>query len=89
MYDSLFKRLDAETRNTIMKMYGLKESNEIIMMPMQEQEESKDCGPFSIAIMTSLAYEDDPSKIRYKQSDLRQHLIQCFANGELVCFSKE
>ena len=50
-----------------MKMFGLKKSNERIMMPMQEQEGSKDCGPFSIAIMTSLAYEDDPSEIRYKQ----------------------
>ena len=78
MYDSLFKRLDVETRNTIMKMFGLKKSNEIIMMPMQEQEGSKDCGPFSIAVMTSLAYEDDPSEIRYKQLDLRQHLIHCF-----------
>ena len=75
MYDSLFKRLDVETRNTIMKMFGLKKSNEIIMIPMQEQEGSKDCGPFSIAVMTSLAYEDDPSEIRYKQLDLRQHLI--------------
>ena len=56
-------------------MFGLKKSNERIMMPMQEQEGCKDCGPFSIAIMTSLAYEDDPSEIRYKQLDLRQHLI--------------
>ena len=87
VYDSLFKRLDVETRNTIMKMFGLKKSNERIMMPMQKQEGCKDCGPFSIAVMTSL--EDDPSEIRYKQLDLRQHLIHCFANGELVCFPKE
>ena len=58
------------------------------MTPMQEQEGSKDSGPFSIAVMTSLAYEDDPSEITYKQLDLKQHLIHCFANGELVLLSK-
>lgn len=46
VYHSLFKRLDAETRNTIMKMFGLKKSNEMIIMPMEEQEGSKDCGFF-------------------------------------------
>ena len=36
VYDLLFKKLDAETRNTIIKMFGLKKSNETFMMPMQE-----------------------------------------------------
>ena len=88
VYDSVFKRLDIETRTTIMRMFGLKKSNEI-MMPMQQQEGSKDCGVFSIAFMTSLAYEEDPSDINYKQSDLRWHLMHCFEKGELLCFPKE
>ena len=71
-----------------MRMFGLK-SSEIIMMPMQEQNGSKDCGVFSIAFMTSLACEEDPSEIRYKQSDLRLHLLTCFEKGELLCFPKE
>ena len=89
VYDSVFKRLDVETRTTIMRMFGLKKSSEIIMMPMQEQNGSKDCGVFSIAFMTSLACEEDPSEIRYKQSDLRLHLLTCFEKGELLCFPKE
>ena len=49
-----------------MRIFGLKKSSEIIIIPMQEQNGSKDCGVFSIAFMTSLAYEEDPSEIRYK-----------------------
>ena len=37
VYDSVFVRLDAETRTTIMKMFRLKKTKDIIMMPMQKK----------------------------------------------------
>ena len=62
VYNSLFTRLDTETRATIMKMFGLKRAREIVMMPMQQQDGSTDCD-FAIAKMTSLALDEDPSGV--------------------------
>ena len=89
VYDSVFVRLDAETRTTIMKMFRLKKTKDIIMMPMQKQDGSTDCGVFAIAVMTSLAYEEDPSRVEYNQMQLRQHLSDCITKGNLVCFPKQ
>ena len=89
VYDSVFVRLDAETRTTIMKIFRLKKTKDIIMMPMQKQDGSTDCGVFAIAVMTSLAYEEDPSRVEYNQMQLREHLSDCITKGNLVCFPKQ
>ena len=89
VYDSLFTRLDAETRATIMKMFGLKRARVIVMMPMQQQDGSTDCGVFAIATMTSLALDEDPSGITYKQVELRHHLLKCISEGKLTYFPRE
>ena len=62
IHDSAFIRLDAETRTTIMKMFRIKKTEDMIVIPMQKQHGSTDCGVFAIAVMTSLAHED-PSKL--------------------------
>ena len=61
------------------------------MMPMQKQHGSTDCGIFAIAVITSLVQEEDPSrfKYKYKQMELKQHLLNCITKGELVCFPKQ
>ena len=63
--DSVFMRLDAETRTTIIKMFRLNKTKDIIMTPKQKQHASTDCGVFAIVVMTSLAYEEDPSTIKW------------------------
>ena len=89
VYDSLFTRLDAETRGIIMKMFGLKRARKIVMMPMQQQDGLTDCGLFAIASMTSLAPDEDPSGITYKQVELRHHLLKCISEGKLTYFPIE
>ena len=89
VYNSLFTQLDAETRGTIMKMFGLKRAREIVMMPMQQQDGSTDCGLFAIATMTSLALDEDPSGITHKQVELRHHLLKCISEGKLTYFPRE
>jgi len=56
-------------------MFGLKRADDITMMPMQKQEGLTDCGVFAIFVMTSLAHDEDPCRINYKQSKLRGHLV--------------
>ena len=53
VYDSVFVRSDVETRTTIMKMFRLKKTKDIIMMPMQKQYGSTDCGVFTIGITST------------------------------------
>ena len=67
-------RLDAETRTTIMKIFQLKKTEDITMMPRQKQYGFTDCDAFAIALMTSLAHKEDPTRFKYKQMEFRQHL---------------
>ena len=62
-YDSISIKLDAESRSTVLHIFGLKSSSDIVMVSMQQQSGGTDCGPFAIAVMTSLVFNDDPSKI--------------------------
>ena len=38
-----------------------------------------DCGLFVVAYMTSLAFGEYPSDIKYNQEVLRSHLVSCFS----------
>ena len=88
IYDSMFNKLDAETRTIVKQMFGLKKADDISMVAMQCQKGSKDCGLFAIAVITSLAFGEDPSTVSYDQDNLRRHLIDCITKGELSLFPK-
>ena len=55
-------------------------------MPVQKQNGSKDCGVFAIAMMTSIAYGEDPQNVTYDQDNLRVHLLDCFTRKNMVLF---
>ena len=57
-------------------------------MSMQQQTGSTDCGVFAIAVITSLTHNEDPSKIKYSQEEMRQHLLECITEGDLTCFPR-
>ena len=78
IYDTLFSKLDAEGRAIVKQMFGLKQMKCINMVKVQKQQGTKDCGLFAIAMMTSLAHDEDLSDITYDQSKFRSHLIKCF-----------
>ena len=40
---------------------------------------------FSIAVMVSLAFGEDPGSVKYNQENLRPHLLQCSA---FLCFQE-
>ena len=50
------------------------------------QEENNDCGVFAIAYATCMLYGLNPSLLKFKQQDMRLHLIQCLKNETLVPF---
>ena len=89
MYDTLFDKLDFETKSVVKKMFGLKTAGNINMVPVQKQQGSKDCGVFAIAKMVSLAFDENPSCVTYRQNHLRTHLLDCFTNTRFTPFPKD
>jgi len=53
------------------------------------QRGSADCGLYAIAIMTTLASNENPTEVLYSHQDMRVHLEQCFDKGILEKFPVE
>ena len=57
-----------------------------IMPSFQFQSGTYDCGLFSIAYATSMAFRVDPCCYIFDQSRMRRHLYQCFVKRRMVSF---
>lgn len=86
VYDSVYHTLDEDTesviKNLLKKMYPL----QIRITNIQKQEGSRDCGLFSIAAITAVAFCCDPNATSFDQSAMRPHLVQCIENNNLLPF---
>jgi len=47
------------------------------MVQVQKQEGGKDCGLFSIAVTTALAFRLDPAAIAFNQAAMKQLYTTC------------
>ena len=83
LYDSMFRELD---KNTASMMYNLFNTIKVKVAKCQQQEGAVDCGLFSIAFATSIAYGFDPETVEYMQAHMRMHLVTCFSQGALMPF---
>ena len=65
-----------------MRLFRLKCTDDIILMPMKHQAGSSDCDvlPY-LHVMTLLAYDEDPSEVKYRHSDLQEHFINYFTKN--------
>ena len=88
IYNTMFRKLDAETQTIVKQLFGLKKADCIKMVPMQCQKGTTDCGLFSIATMISLVFGEDSSTVNYDQSKLQKHLVDCISQGKLSLFPK-
>ena len=87
VYDSLQMQPNLYTR-TVIAQYLRSQSHsfKIKVANVATQKGSTDCGLYAIAMMTSLAYNENPSNLIYNQQDMRIHLEQCFEKGILEKF---
>ena len=77
--DSLFKLLDDETKATICRLFQRSVNSAIIkVIHSQKQTGVKDCGLFSIAFTTAIAFGQNPTKQKFQQQSMRAHLVNCF-----------
>ena len=90
VFNSLFSRKIQQDVIHQIAAYSFCPENELIIhvMPVQQQKNGVDCGLFSIAFATSLAFREDPSNSTYDSAALRPHLIKCLTSGRISPFPK-
>ena len=78
-YDTLQNFPSLETQIIICRYMKSKGSSVTIKLAnLATQKGSLDCELYAIAIMTTLALGNDPTKIVYHQDVMRPHLKKCF-----------
>ena len=81
IYDSLQMNLNSYTQTIISKYLGTKSPLFVFKLAnVAAQKGSTECGLYAIAMMTTLAFNDNPTDVVYSQQDMRAHLGQCFSN---------
>ena len=87
VYDSVYQTLDSDTTQVILSLFEASTSPlQLQMVQTQKQRGARDCGLFSIATITAIAFHLDPTTITYDQTAMRPHLIQCFQEHTLKPF---
>ena len=91
VYDSLpmqmTKKLKQKFRACLAALLGTIQRDLVISYPpMQRQQGCDDCSLFSLAVAFSLLAGDDPSRLTYDQTCMREHLALCFQLSDLAPF---
>ena len=88
VFDTVFNHCDKETTEVIHSLFATENCPElsITMGRCQRQKGGKDCGLYSIAIATALAFGLHPSKQKFNQSAMRVHLVRCFTAKQMTPF---
>lgn len=55
-------------------------------LPVQQQNNGSDCGVFSVAFATCLAFATNPSHVTFDVPRMRSHLLACFKSGRISMF---
>ena len=83
MYDSIYDTLDSETINVIGNFFG---DSVVNMVHTQKQTGCDDCGLFAIANAVNLAMKRKPTRVKFRQTLMRAHLIKCFETSRMKIF---
>ena len=67
----------------ITSLFGISNVN---IVPTHKQEATQDCGLYSIAICVSLAFNLKPELMKFDQSTLRGHLLNCIVTENFLPF---
>ena len=59
---------------------------DIMIVDVQQQNNSYDCGLFALAYATELAFGYDPATFLWDQPSMRKYLLLCFEAGEMKRF---
>ena len=85
VYDSIYDAIDKQRKDIIISLFGT--SNKDIVLT-HKQEGTQDCGLYSITICVSLAFNLKPEQLKFDQSAMRGHLINCIETLSLSCTNR-
>ena len=77
VYDSAHTLLDQASAVLIKDFFHCSLSNIKAVTVQKQQPNNNDCCVYTIANATAFAFGGDPSLIKYDQSAMRFHLIEC------------
>lgn len=83
-FDSVYRHLDSVTKDVIENLFLPRTTK--IVEGMQKQEGGRDCGLFAIATITAIAHGYDPTKMKFDQTAMRNHLAKCFSEKCMSMF---
>ena len=84
VFDSVYCQLDSATKDIIENLF-LPDTIKVVQ-GMQKQEGGRDCGVFAIATITAIAHGYDPTKMKFDQMAIRNHLVKCFTEKCMSMF---
>ena len=87
----LFMSLNELTILQIARIYSIRRSKsflEIQMLSVQQQKGAFDCALFAIANATEVCEGNNPEHVKYDQTKMRDHLLNCFGSRKLTTFPK-
>ena len=87
VFDSVFDSPNTAVYTVASNLFNVGDNLSVVMVPMQKQAAySNNCGLFSIAVATALAFECDLSKLEFVESEMRNHLKTCFEEGTMSMY---
>ena len=87
LYDSMHTTMNHQTKLLLSELvHCTSKTFTVGFSNVYKQSGSADCGLFSIAYITDLAFGKDPSLHVYQQSGMREHLFKCFQKKQLEPF---
>lgn len=87
IYDSVHTSVSTDTKLQIASL--LHTASKRITLKIQKvqfQKGASDCGAYSIAFATDLAFGNSPATLEYEQSKLRSHFLECLSKRHIVPF---
>lgn len=92
IYDSNWSSTAVVAPNTMQQICSffksMAQSITFNMINVERQTNMSDCGVFSLAYATELAYWGDPSVVVWDSDKMRQHIIDSVKNGCVLPFPK-
>ena len=87
-YDSLYPGdLSEDIRNQLRSLYGhLMKTPKVMVVRVQQQQGTVDCGLFAIAYAVSVANGKDPAKVKFEQPSMRTFFAECIKKRHLDVF---
>ena len=86
MFDSLSPTVTNRLRQLVVHSLYQCDTENIIMSKCKKQSGGKDCGLFAITFTVALVFNNQPSKLKFNQQQMRCHLVECFTKQQMTTF---